>query len=101
MILEFTAETIEWRGPAPFIFVPAPVDVSAEIKAISNHVTYGWGCIPAVVWIGSTEYTTSLFPKDGIYLVPVKVKVQRAENIALGDTVLVKFEIVSRRLGSF
>jgi hypothetical protein len=101
MILEFSGETIEWRGPAPFIFVPVPAEVSAEIKAISNHVTYGWGCIPAVVWIGETEYTTSLFPKDGIYLVPVKVKVQRAESVSLGDEVQVRLEIVSKRDAAF
>lgn len=94
MILEFSGEAIEWRGPAPFVFVPIPADLSAEIKAISTRVTYGWGVIPSIVTIGATEYKTSLFPKDGIYLVPVKVVVQRAEGVKVGDTVDVRLEVV-------
>ncbi len=93
MILEFTGEVIEWRGPAPFLFVPVPPDLSAEIKDISAHITYGWGVIPAVVTIGNTEFKTSLFPRQGIYLVPVKVVVQRAEKVELGDTVEIHMEI--------
>lgn len=94
MVWEFAGEAIEWRGPAPFVFVPVPPDLSAEIKAISNRVTYGWGVIPATVRIGKTEYSTSLFPKDGVYLVPVKVLVQRAEGVKVGDVAHVRLELV-------
>lgn len=93
MILEFSAEAIEWRGPAPFVYVPIPPEPSADIKAISNRVTYGWGVIPVTVRIGQTVYKTSLFPKDGRYLVPVKVAVQRAEGVGVGDWVSVWLEI--------
>lgn len=92
MILEFVGEAISWRGPAPFVFVPVPADLSAEIKEISANVTYGWGCIPATVQIGETSFTTSLFPRKGIYLVPVKVKVQKAEDVKVGDAVGVRLE---------
>ena len=97
MELEFTEVAIWWRGPAPFVFVPVPSDLSAEIKAISSRVTYGWGVIPVNARIGETNYKTSLFPKDGIYLVPVKVAVQRAEGIKVGDPVHLQIEIVSGR----
>lgn len=90
MTLEFGNEAIWWRGPAPFVFVPVPPDLSAQIKDLSSRLTYGWGVIPATVVIGATEYTTSLFPKDGAYLVPVKVKVQRAEKVEVGDFVRIK-----------
>ncbi len=93
MILEFVGEAIEWRGPAPFVFVRVPEDVSAEIKAVSNLVTYGWGCIPVKARIGKTDYTTSLFPKDGNYLVPVKVLVQKAEGAKVGDILKVRLEL--------
>ena len=93
MILEFVVEAIEWRGPAPFVFVRVPEDVSAEIKAVSNLVTYGWGCIPVKARIGKTDYTTSLFPKDGNYLVPVKVLVQKAEGAKVGDILKVRLEL--------
>lgn len=93
MVLEFVGEVIEWRGPAPFVFVPVPGELSADIKSISAQVTYGWGVIPAVIRIGNTELKTSLFPKNGGYLVPIKVAIQRAENIAVGDSVAVRVEI--------
>jgi len=96
VVLEFEGEAIWWRGPAPFVFVPVPPELSAEIKAISNRVTYGWGCIPASVKIGRTDYSTSLFPKDGAYLVPVKVAVQRAEAVKVGDMISLSLEIVER-----
>jgi hypothetical protein len=94
MILEFSGVAIEWRGPAPFVFVPVPPDLSAEIKSIANRATYGWGVIPVVARIGGTDYKTSLFPKDGLYLVPVKVLVQRAEGVKVGDAVNVHLEVV-------
>lgn len=93
MILEFGAEAIEWRGPAPFIFVPVPPDISAEIKAVSGMVTYGWGCIPAKATVGETTFKTSLFPRQGLYLVPLKVVVQRAENVGLGDFIQMRLEL--------
>ena len=37
-----------------------------------------------------TEWETSLFPKDGRYLVPVKDMVRKAELLDLGDTVTVR-----------
>ncbi|MBA4293088.1 DUF1905 domain-containing protein [bacterium] len=82
MQFTFTAETIEWRGPPPYMFLPIPPDISAQIKSIAAELTYGWGVIPCTATIGSTTFTTSLFPKDGAYLLPVKVAVQRAEQIA-------------------
>ena len=85
MRLEFRAEITYWRGPAPFHFMAVPVDGCREIHAISSLVTYGWGVIPVMARIGKTEWTTSLFPKDGGYLVPIKAVVRRAEGLALGD----------------
>ena len=97
MILEFTGEAISWRGPAPFVFVPVPADLSAQIKAISAQATYGWGVIPAHVTIGNSRFSTSLFPKDGGYLVPVKKWVQEAENVIVDDPVNLRIEIILGR----
>jgi hypothetical protein len=73
--------------------VTVPDEPSRELKAISSLVTYGWGVIPVHVRIGGTEYTTSLFPKDGRYLVPVKASVRKAEGLQEGDTVTVRLEV--------
>jgi hypothetical protein len=56
---------------------------------VASLVTYGWGVIPVSARIGRTTWTTSLFPKDGGYLLPVKAVVRRAERIDLGDEVAV------------
>jgi len=85
--IEFRGEIVEWRGPAPYLFVPVPPEECADIGEIAALVTYGWGCIPVTVELGETQFETSLMPKDGGYLVPVKVAVQRAEGVGPGDTV--------------
>jgi hypothetical protein len=90
VILEFRGEIWFWRGPSPYHFVTVPEDESAELQAASTLVTYGWGMIPVIARIGQTEWTTSLFPKDGGYIVPVKDKVRRAEGIDAGDSVVIR-----------
>jgi hypothetical protein len=93
MQIEFQGKIWFWRGPAPWFFVTVPEQPSHDLKAISSLVTYGWGVIPVHVRIGSTEYTTSLFPKDGRYLVPIKASVRKAESLQEGDMVTVWLEI--------
>lgn len=93
MLLEFSNEMIEWRGPAPFYYVPVPPEESELIKETARQTSYGWGVIPVRVTIGRTEFTTSLFPRNGIYLVPVKNAVRLPEKLSLGDVVEVALEI--------
>jgi hypothetical protein len=77
----FTGEVIEWRGPAPYLFVAMTPEESEDLKEAARGLSY-WGQVPVHVTIGGTEFTTALFPRDGRYLVPVKVAVQRAEALA-------------------
>ena len=93
MELAFRAVAIEWRGPAPFVFVPVPPDESELIRESSRELTYGWGVIPAEATIGGTTFTTSLFPRDGGYLLPLKVAVQRAEGVGVGDAITVRMRL--------
>lgn len=93
MIINFEGEIIYWRGPAPFLFVAVPEEPSRDLKVISSLVTYGWGVIPVRAKIGATEWTTSLFPKDGRYLVPIRMSVQKSENLEVGDHVVVRLEV--------
>jgi hypothetical protein len=85
--LEFSGEVWFWRGPSPYHFVTVPEDESAEFQEMAAAVTYGWGMIPVAVRVGETRWTTSLFPKDGGYVVPLKDKVRKAEGIDVGETV--------------
>ena len=90
MDLTVTGEIWFWRGPAPWHFVTVPDEASAAIESASPAVTYGWGMIPVKATIGRTTFTTSLWPKDGAYIVPVKAAVRKAEQLELGDTVTVR-----------
>lgn len=93
MEFEFTAEVFEWRGPAPFYFVAVPDDACAAIADASRIVTYGWGMIPVTVTIGDTVWTTSLWPRDDAYVVPLKVAARRAEGVEDGMTITVGISI--------
>jgi hypothetical protein len=91
--LRFSGEIWHWRGPSPYHFLTVPDAEAADIEAVSSRVSYGWGVIPVKVRIGETAFTTSLFPKDGGYVVPVKDAVRRAEDIDVGDEVSVLLTI--------
>ena len=93
MYIEFTGPIWFWKGPAPWYFVTVPAEQCVALKAIAGAVTYGWGMIPVTGQIGATRWTTSLFPKDGRYIVPIKASVRRAENLEEGDTVNVRLTI--------
>ena len=93
MEFTFTAEIIFWRGPAPFYFLKIPKKFGAEIKAISKEVTYGWGVIPVFAKGGGSEWKTSLFPKDGDYLLPIKKLVREKAGLDEGDSFTVYLEI--------
>ena len=95
MDLEFSGEIWFWRGPAPWYFITVPEEHCIELETRSAFLTYGWGMIPVRVAIGGTTWTTSLFPKDGRYIVPVKASVRRAEALELGETVSVRLIVDS------
>jgi hypothetical protein len=93
MRLSFSGEMFYWRGPSPFHFVAVPEAQSEELAAVSSMVTYGWGCLPVRARVGATTWETSLFPKDGGYVVPLRVSVRRAEGLELGAVVDVTLDV--------
>ena len=93
MVLEFSGEIWYWRGPAPWYFITVPERQCQELADVSRSVSYGWGVIPVTVRIGASEFTTSLFPKDGRYLVPIKAAIRRAEGLDQGDHAAVRLTV--------
>jgi Domain of unknown function (DUF1905) len=93
MNLEFSGELWFWRGPSPWHFVTVAQDECGELEAASALVTYGWGMIPVTAQIGATVWKTSLYPKDGRYIVPVKAWVRKAERLAVGDMVTIRLAV--------
>lgn len=96
MDLHFDGDLWYWRGPAPFYFVTVPEEESLDLRTIAKSVTYGWGMIPVTARIGGTEWTTSLFPKNGQYVLPVKDRVRRAEDLTDGDVISVRMSVADR-----
>lgn len=93
MTWDFEGEIWYWRGPAPFYFITVPEPISADIHAVAAEVSYGWGVIPVRARISATTWQTSMFPKDGLYALPVKLAVRRAELIDDGDVVAVHMDL--------
>jgi hypothetical protein len=93
MNLEFSGQMWFWKGPAPWYFVTAPDEESSALEDSAAFVSYGWGMIPVAATIGKTEWKTSLFPKDGRYIVPVRAWVRKAEGLEVGDTVTVRLVV--------
>ena len=90
MEMRVRAAMIHWRGPSPFHFVTIPPKESAQIKTLSRQLTYGWGVIPVTGRVGNTHFSTSLFPRDGAYLIPIKAVVRKSEQLEVGDRVTVE-----------
>ncbi|MDH2430470.1 DUF1905 domain-containing protein [Sphaerisporangium sp. TRM90804] len=93
MNLKFSGEMWFWKGPAPWHFVTVTEEECGELEATSRLVSYGWGMIPVTAQIGGTRWKTSLFPKDGRYIVPVKAWVRKAEGLEVGETVTVRLAV--------
>lgn len=93
MEFSFVGTVVEWRGPSPYYYAEVPTPLSDDIAEMATAVSYGWGAIPVEALIGKTVFSTSLFPKDGRYLLPLRDAVRRAEGIALNDQVAVEMQL--------
>ena len=94
-LAQFRFETtiIEWRGPSPFFYAPIPAEHVDELRQLTKIVSYGWGVTPVEARIGDAAFKTSLFPKDGTYLLPLKDAVRRKTNVTAGDVIAVEMTL--------
>ncbi len=93
--IRFVGEVIIWRGPAPFHFVAVPSDQVAELHYAAQLASYGWGVVPVAATACGVDFTTSLFPKDGGYLLPIKAAVRKEGPIEPGDRVPIRIRVMS------
>ena len=93
----FSARVIEWRGPSPYYYLPVPAEESADIREVAAMASYGWGVIPVAARIGEVDFQTSLFPKDGGYLLPLKDAVRTPQRLTVGDEVTISMTVRLRR----
>ena len=85
-----------WSGEGgSWHFITVPEELSGEIRALSLARRGGFGSVRVEATIGDVSWRTSVFPqKSGGYLLPVKADVRRRANIAAGDEVTVRLELV-------
>jgi hypothetical protein len=93
MQLRFRATIIEWRGPAPFFYAPIPIEKADDVRRAAKVASYGWGVVPVEATISGVTFTTSLFPREGTYLLPLKDAVRRKIGVTVGDEVAVVMSI--------
>jgi hypothetical protein len=91
-----------WLYPGPpagggsWHFVTLPKKQSKEIKEMfGGLLRRGWGSIPIIATVGSTSWSTSIFPdkKAAAYLLPLKSEVRKKENIARNKMLSYSIEI--------
>ena len=87
MEITLTDEVWFWKGPSPWHFLTIGAAESAAVRTMVHTVTYGWGMVPCEVTIGETTFTTSLWPKDETYIVPLKKAIRDREDIEVGDVI--------------
>ena len=95
MDVEFEGAVVEWRGPAPFYFIDVPPEESDDLKELAKGIEY-WGQVPVDVRIDGHDFFTAMFPKDGRYLIPLKIAVRREVGVDLGDVVAVGVSVRRR-----
>jgi hypothetical protein len=93
MEIEFSGDIWHWRGPAPWYFVTVPEPECAQLASASEVVSYGWGMVPVTARIAAIAWETSLWPKDGRYIVPLKAAIRKAANLDEGDTVALRLTV--------
>jgi hypothetical protein len=95
-VYNMTSKILVYPGMGGWRFLLLPKKQGKEIKDKFGMRSKGWGSLPVSVTIGKTTWNTSIFPdkKFSSYLLPLKAKVRKAENIF--DDSTVKFEIKLR-----
>lgn len=96
MRYDFSSVVWEYGGKDTWFFVTLPEEVSKEIKELFISQSKSFGSIKIRAYIGKTVWETSIFPNNqsGVYDLPIKKSVRKAESIIEGTKVAVKVEIL-------
>ena len=81
-----------WLDEWLWLGKPLPADVCEYVRA--EAASYGWGAVPVCARIGGTEWETSLLPREGGYVLPVKKAVRLAEGLEEGGDAKVRLALV-------
>lgn len=91
----FTTEMFRWDSEGPsWRFVRLPAELADDIRMASVW-TRGFGSIRVEATIGTTSWSTSLFPETATesFLLPIKKMVRDAEKLDDGEVVAVALRL--------
>jgi Domain of unknown function (DUF1905) len=94
----FDAELWLWeaRRTDTWTFVSLPPGESEEIRDLAGGLRRGFGSLRVRATIGSSTWTTSIFPGSGTgYVLPVKRSIRLAESLDVGDVATVTVELTA------
>ncbi len=97
MTYRFSAELWPYRGEGPWHFVTLPFEMSDEIDERTTGTQGGFGSVKVHVTVGTTKWSTSLFPSADAksYILPIKQQVRTAENLRAGAPVDVELRLAN------
>lgn len=86
---EFSAKTWQYSSPSGWHFVSLPIEISTEIRENLKWQEEGWGRLKATAKIGNSEWETAIWfdTKHKTYLLPLKAKIRKNENIEIGNDI--------------
>jgi len=94
----FDAELWVWeaRTDSVWTFVSLPPDASAEVAdLVAGGPSRGFGAVPVEVQVGLSTWRTSVFPTErGVYVLPVKRAVRRAQDWEVGGSATVHLRVL-------
>ena len=94
--IRFTSEVWRWESRRDdWYFVTVPAEFAEPIAEVPREER-GFRSVKVRVTIGTTSWTTSIFPggTGGGYSLPVKRAVRDAEGIMPGDVVAVSLDLI-------
>ncbi len=95
MIIEFEGDVFRWdaREDSAWFFTSVPPELSEDIREITRPYR-GFGSVRVRARIGGTEWSTSIFPSDDAYVLPLKKAVRDAEGLVEGGPVVVRLDVL-------
>ena len=93
--VEFMAPLWEWGARDSWFFVTLD-EAACDVVAERPRPPRGFGSVRVRATVGSTTWTTSVFPSDAGegYVLPVKKAVRLAEALEEDDPVRVRLELL-------
>lgn len=92
----FDAELWLWdaRRADAWVFVGLPAAESEEIRDLAGGPRRGFGSLRVRATIGTSVWTTSIFPGRARYVLPVKRSIRVTEALDVGDMATVTVELI-------